>query len=114
MKSNLMKLLLISLFVLVVFNGINKGGETLSTVKIINPEEHGLNPNASFPSPIIQLKQTLSHVLIEVEPNDFPMLSKDIVDLYQENMEHSAEPLPPELEELKKKLKSLKAYIQKK
>lgn len=116
MKNNLMKLLLLPLFASfasVIFNENNKDAEDLSTVNIINPEKHVLSPNASFPSPIIQLQQALAHGLIEVEPDDFPMLSKDIVDLYQKNIEHSTLPPAPELEELKKKLKSLKTYIQK-
>ncbi|NRB68232.1 MAG: hypothetical protein HRU48_12840 [Vibrio sp.] len=70
-----------------------------------------LSEEANFPSPVIQLQQTLTHGLIEAERVDLPLLSGELAEFSQKNISEEY-PSPPELEDLKQRLKKLQSLSQ--
>jgi hypothetical protein len=70
-----------------------------------------LSEDANFPSPVIQLQQTLTHGLIEAERVDLPLLSGELAEFSQKNISEEY-PSPPELEDLKQRLKKLQSLSQ--
>ncbi|USD32793.1 MULTISPECIES: hypothetical protein [Vibrio] len=70
-----------------------------------------LSQDANFPSPVIQLQQTIAHGLIEAERVDLPLLSGELAEFSQKNISEEY-PSPPELENLKQRLKKLQSLSQ--
>ncbi|KJY74128.1 hypothetical protein TW78_08825 [Vibrio coralliilyticus] len=70
-----------------------------------------LSEDANFPSPVIQLQQTITHGLIEAERVDLPLLSGELAEFSQKNISEEY-PSPPELENLKQRLKKLQSLNQ--
>ncbi|MFW7523980.1 hypothetical protein ACODM8_07550 [Vibrio ostreicida] len=70
-----------------------------------------LSEEANFPSPVIQLQQTITHGLIEAESVDLPLLSGELAEFSQKNISEEY-PSPPELENLKQRLKNLQSLRQ--
>jgi hypothetical protein len=70
-----------------------------------------LSEDANFPSPVIQLQQTIAHGLVEAERVDLPLLSGELAEFSQKNISEEY-PSPPELENLKQRLKKLQSLSQ--
>lgn len=70
-----------------------------------------LSRDVSFPTPVIQLQQTVAHGLLEAERVDLPLLSGELAEFSQENISEEY-PSPPELEDLKQRLKKLQSLSQ--
>lgn len=67
--------------------------------------------DVSFPTPVIQLQQTIAHGLVEAERVDLPLLSGELAEFSQKNISEEY-PSPPELENLKQRLKKLQSLSQ--
>ncbi|TFH93049.1 hypothetical protein [Vibrio ouci] len=70
-----------------------------------------LSSDVSFPTPVIQLQQTVVHGLLESERVDLPLLSGELAEFSQKNISEEY-PSPPELEDLKRRLKQLQSLSQ--
>lgn len=70
-----------------------------------------LSSDVSFPTPVIQLQQTVVHGLLESERVDLPLLSGELAEFSQNNISEEY-PSPPELEDLKRRLKQLQSLSQ--
>ncbi|NOH22829.1 hypothetical protein [Vibrio europaeus] len=70
-----------------------------------------LSSDVSFPTPVIQLQQTIAHGLVEAERVDLPLLSGELAEFSQKNISEEY-PSPPELENLKQRLKKLQSLSQ--
>ncbi|ENM5770956.1 hypothetical protein V4V48_002647 [Vibrio mimicus] len=68
-----------------------------------------LSNDIGFPSPVIQLQQTIVHGLIEYESIDLPLLRGDLESFSQENIKENYSE-PDEIKKLKNRLNQLK-YI---
>ncbi|ENM5778839.1 hypothetical protein NTH33_001580 [Vibrio mimicus] len=68
-----------------------------------------LSNDVGFPSPMIQLQQTIVHGLIESESIDLPLLRGDLESFSQENIKENYSE-PDEIKKLKDRLNQLK-YI---
>ncbi len=72
------------------------------------PEPLILSADSGFPTPVIQLQQTIAHGLREAERNDLPLLSGELSEFSQSNIEE-AYPQSPELKNLKLRLETLQS-----
>ncbi|KAB0468685.1 hypothetical protein F7Q91_22845 [Vibrio chagasii] len=72
------------------------------------PEPLILSADSGFPTPVIQLQQTIAHGLREAERNDLPLLSGELSEFSQSNIEE-AYPQSPELKSLKLRLETLQS-----
>ncbi|MCG9679202.1 hypothetical protein [Vibrio sp. Isolate24] len=70
-----------------------------------------LSQDANFPSPVIQLQQTIAHGLVEVEKAELPLLRGDLAEFSQSNIQEQYQP-PAELENLQLRLKRLQSISQ--
>ncbi|NOI30621.1 hypothetical protein [Vibrio coralliilyticus] len=70
-----------------------------------------LSEDANFPSPVIQLQQTIAHGLVEVEKAELPLLRGDLAEFSQSNIQEQYQP-PAELENLQLRLKRLQSISQ--
>lgn len=68
-----------------------------------------LSSDASFPTPVIQLQQTVAHGLIEAERTELPLLKGELAEFSQNNI-HENYPSPPELDDLRRRLKNLQSF----
>ncbi|CAK3816129.1 conserved hypothetical protein [Vibrio crassostreae] len=72
------------------------------------PEPLILSVDSGFPTPVIQLQQTIAHGLREAERNDLPLLSGELSEFSQSNIKE-AYPQSPELNNLKLRLETLQS-----
>lgn len=72
------------------------------------PEPLILSADSGFPTPVIQLQQTIAHGLREAERNDLPLLSGELSEFSQSNIKE-AYPQSPELNNLKLRLETLQS-----
>lgn len=72
------------------------------------PEPLILSADSGFPTPVIQLQQTIAHGLREAERNDLPLLSGELSEFSQSNIKE-AYPQSPELNNLKFRLETLQS-----
>ncbi|MEZ8878112.1 hypothetical protein AB6E09_03410 [Vibrio lentus] len=72
------------------------------------PEPSILSVDSGFPTPVIQLQQTIAHGLREAERNDLPLLSGELSEFSQSNIKE-AYPQSPELNNLKLRLETLQS-----
>lgn len=70
-----------------------------------------LSRDVNFPTPVIQLQQTVAHGLIEAERTDFPLLKGELAEFSQTNIREEY-PSPPELKDLKQRLNQLQSINQ--
>lgn len=85
--------------------------ETFEGVEVSSPQKQNdtqLSSDVSFPTPVIQLQQTIAHGLIEVETHSLPLLNGDLAEFSEKNI-NDEYPSSPELEDLKHRLKKLKS-----
>ncbi|WP_156172496.1 hypothetical protein [Vibrio coralliirubri] len=73
-----------------------------------DPEPLILSADSGFPTPVIQLQQTIAHGLKEAKKNDFPLLSGELSEFSQSNIKQ-AYPTSPELNNLKLRLETLQS-----
>ncbi|WP_061032635.1 hypothetical protein [Vibrio splendidus] len=81
--------------------------EPLSNI-VDEPEPLILSADSGFPTPVIQLQQTIAHGLREAERNDLPLLSGELSEFSQSNIKE-AYPQSPELNNLKLRLETLQS-----
>ncbi|CAH7080193.1 conserved hypothetical protein [Vibrio chagasii] len=72
------------------------------------PESLILSVDSGFPTPVIQLQQTIAHGLREAERSDLPLLSGELSEFSQSNIKE-AYPQSPELNNLKLRLETLQS-----
>lgn len=72
------------------------------------PEPLILSADSGFPTPVVQLQQTIAHGLREAERNDLPLLSGELSEFSQSNIKE-AYPQSPELNNLKLRLETLQS-----
>lgn len=65
-----------------------------------------LSSDIGFPTPVIQLQQTIAHGLIEAERVDLPLLNGELSEFSQSNI-HEKYQAPPDIEHLKQRLEAL-------
>ncbi|WP_038175121.1 hypothetical protein [Vibrio pacinii] len=70
-----------------------------------------LSRDVNFPTPVIQLQQTVAHGLIEAERTDLPLLKGELAEFSQTNIREEY-PSPPELKDLKQRLNQLQSINQ--
>ena len=75
------------------------------------PEPLILSADSGFPTPVVQLQQTIAHGLREAERNDLPLLSGELSEFSQSNIQEQYQP-PAELENLQLRLKRLQSISQ--
>ena len=88
----------------------NASSEPSSNI-VNEPEPLILSADAEFPTPVIQLQQTLAHGLVEAVKVDFPLLNGELSEFSQHNISEEY-PSPPELENLKQRLSNLQSLRQ--
>jgi hypothetical protein len=67
-----------------------------------------LSRDAEYPSPVIQLQQTVADGFIKDSENDLPLLQGELSEFSHKNI-HKKYPQPEELTELKQRLQQLQA-----
>ncbi|MEZ9526805.1 hypothetical protein [Enterovibrio norvegicus] len=76
-----------------------------------NSKETTLSEDASYPTPVKQLQQTLAYGLVNADAPSLPLLQGDIEQFAQSNISET-HALPNELTELKSRLNKLKQLSQ--
>lgn len=73
------------------------------------PAKSLLSKDAEYPTPVVQLQQTLTYGLINAEAPSLPLLKGDLELFAQSNIDASNNELPNELVTLKERLNTLKS-----
>lgn len=71
------------------------------------PAKNMLSEDAEYPTPVVQLQQTLTYGLINADAPSLPILKGDLESFAQGNIDNSQE-VPNELANLKARLNTLK------
>ncbi|MEI8611076.1 hypothetical protein P4S70_20155 [Enterovibrio sp. Hal110] len=86
-------------------------GDTELNAQTKNEQHTTLSEDASYPTPVKQLQQTLAYGLVNADAPSLPLLQGDIEQFAQSNISED-QALPNELTELKSRLNKLKQLSQ--
>ncbi|WP_283131149.1 hypothetical protein [Enterovibrio norvegicus] len=86
-------------------------GDTELNAQTKNEQHTTLSEDASYPTPVKQLQQTLAYGLVNADAPSLPLLQGDIEQFAQSNISED-HTLPNELTELKSRLNKLKQLSQ--
>ncbi|MEZ8142124.1 hypothetical protein A1OK_02810 [Enterovibrio norvegicus FF-454] len=84
-----------------------KNQTSMLDLKTDTPAKNMLSDDAEYPTPVIQLQQTLTYGLINAEAPSLPILQGDLETFAQSNV-GSSQNVPEELSQLKARLQKLK------
>lgn len=94
------------------YNGqISKGVSSVKSDPEFDSKATSLSDEVAFPSPVIQLQQTMADGIIQTEEPSLPLIRGDLQAFSDENIDKKY-PSPRELEELEDRLKQLKKLQQ--
>lgn len=78
-----------------------------SDLEVDTPAQNMLSDEAEYPTPVVQLQQTLTYGLINADAPSLPILKGDLESFAQSNIDDTQE-VPDELANLKARLNALK------
>ncbi len=90
---------------------ISKGVFSLKSEPEFDNKATSLSDEVAFPSPVIQLQQTMADGMIQTSEPSLPLIRGDLQAFSDENIDKKY-PSPRELEELEARLKQLKKLQQ--
>lgn len=69
-----------------------------------------MSEDANFPTPVIELQQTLSHGIQHLDAPELPLVHEDLKEFAEQNMTQDI-PIPEELIKLNQELDRLQALV---
>lgn len=79
-------------------------------VALPEPEVTTFSEDANYPTPVIELQQTLTHGIQNLDAPELPLVQGDLKDFSEQNMPQDIAP-PEELIELNQELERLQAIV---